>query len=242
MLLWAIGAQLDPVTPAQGMLLSVSCLSFPCLSLAGRLARRPWLGPAGLAMLVAGFAASMDMGQFTEADRDAYRAMEYGDAAGLRKLLDAGVDPDLYNEDHGFLLSAAVSSKNPAVIKVLIDAGADVNVRKGNHATPLLWAVYIPRCQAALPLARAGANFEARFYDDKEIAALPTYRGKDVAEIYYGRKREYATSWKQDEACWLQFETVLKQKKEAAASFRCDTPWGSARKKLYQVFGKVTPC
>jgi hypothetical protein len=241
-ILLAIGANLDPHTPAQGLLLSVSCLCFPCLSLAGSAARRPWLGPIGLAIMVGGINASMDAGEFTQADRDAYRAVESGDAALLRKQLAAGVDPDLHNEDHGFLLSAAVHSKNPDVIRVLIDAGADVNVHKGEHATPLLWAVYIPRCEAALPLARAGASFEARFFDDKEIAALPTYHGKNVAEIYYGRKREYAKTWKQDEACWLQFEAVLKQKKEASASFRCDASWATARRKLYQVFGKVTPC
>jgi hypothetical protein len=220
MILWAIGANLDPRTPAQGILVSVSCLSFPCLSLAGRLARRPWLGPIGLAMLIGGLAASADMGLLTDAERDAYRAVEYGDAALLRTQLAAGVDPDLYIEDKGYLLTAAVISKNPDLVKILIDAGADVNVHKGNHITPLLLAVYIPNCEAALPLARAGASFEHRFYDNAELADLPTYRGKNVAEIYFGRKRDYAKSWKQDEACWLQFEAVLKRKTESLISTR----------------------
>jgi hypothetical protein len=220
MILWAIGANLDPRTPAQGILVSVSCLSFPCLSLAGRLARRPWLGPIGLAMLIGGLAASADMGLLTDAERDAYRAVEYGDAALLRTQLAAGVDPDLYIEDKGYLLTAAVISKNPDLVKILIDAGADVNVHKGNHITPLLLAVYIPNCEAALPLARAGASFEHRFYDNAELADLPTYRGKNVAEIYFGRKRDYAKSWKQDEACWLQFEAVLKQKTKPLISTR----------------------
>jgi hypothetical protein len=220
MILWAIGANLDPRTPAQGILVSVSCLSFPCLSLAGRLARRPWLGPIGLAMLIGGLAASADMGLLTDAERDAYRAVEYGDAALLRTQLAAGVDPDLYIEDKGYLLTAAVISKNPDLVKILIDAGADVNAHKGNHITPLLLAVYIPNCEAALPLATAGASFEHRFYDNAELADLPTYRGKNVAEIYFGRKRDYAKSWKQDEACWLQFEAVLKQKTKPLISTR----------------------
>jgi hypothetical protein len=243
LLLMAVGANLDPPTEADGIRMAIGCLAFPVLSLAGWVVKKcPWLGTVGLVNLVWSFVLTANAGGMTDAERNAYWAVEAGDAAGLRKLLDAGVDPDLQYGDRFYLLSVAVSSKNPDVIRVLIDAGADVNVRKGKHVTPLLLAVHTPRCEAALMLAKAGARFEDRFYDNAEMAEPPTYRGKNVAEIYYGRKREYAKTWKQDEACWLQFEDVLKQKKEAAASFRCDTSWAAARRKPYQVFGKVTPC
>jgi hypothetical protein len=243
LLLWAALANLDPRTEADGIRLCIACLTFPALSLAGLLVKkRPWLGALGLAILVWACVLSPSAGMLTDAQQQAYEAVKAGDAEGLRQLLEAGVDPDLQGEDRFPLLSAAVSSNNPDVIKVLIDAGADVNVRKGQHVTPLLLAVYVPRCRAALPLARAGARFEDRFFDNAEFADPPTYRGKNVVEIYYGRKREFAKTWAQDEACWLQFEAVMKQKKEAAASFRCDTPWAVAHRKLYQVFGSVTPC
>jgi hypothetical protein len=241
-ILLAICANLDPRTPAQGLLLSVSCLCFPCLSLAGCAARRPWLGPIGLAIMVGGINASMDAGEFTEADRDAYRAVESGDAALLRKQLAAGVDPDLHTYDRGYLLKAAIYSPNPELVGILIDAGADINAHNGDHATPLVMAVHMSRCDAALALARAGASFAERFYVDGELAEAPTYHGMNVVEMYYAQARKDARTWKQHEACWRQFETVLEQKKEAMASFRCDTAWSGTRRKLYQVFGKVTPC
>jgi len=243
MLFMAWAANLDPRTPAQGVLLSVSCLSFPCLSIAGLLTARAWLGALGLAIFVGGLVgSSIDTVTWGEAERDAFRAVESGDADLLRKQLAAGIDPDLHSEDRGYLLTAAATSRNPELVKILIDAGADVNVHNGDHATPLVMAVYIPRCEAALALAKAGASFAERFYIDAKLAVLPTYHGKNVVEIYYGKKRELAKLWKQDETCWRQFETVLEQKKEAMASFQCDTTWSGTRRKLYQVFGKVTPC
>lgn len=243
MVLMAWAANLDPLTPAQGILLSVSCLSFPILSIAGLLTTRAWLGALGLAIFVGGLVgSSIDTVTWGEAERDAFRAVESGDADLLRKQLAAGVDPDVHTYDRGYLLTAAVHSPNPELVRILIDAGADVNAHNGDHATPLVMAIHLPRCEVALALARAGASFAERFYINAELAEAPTYRGMNVVEMYYAKKREDARAWKQDEACWRQFETVLEQKKEAMASFRCDTAWSGTRRKLYQVFGKVTPC
>jgi hypothetical protein len=242
MLLWAALANLDPRTEADGIRLCIAFAAFPILSLAGLLVKkRPWLGALGLAVVVWACVLSVSAGELMDAERQAYEAVKQGDAAGLRKLLDAGVDPDLQGEDKFFLLTAAVSSGNSDVVKVLIDAGADVNVRLGQHVTPLLLAVYGSHCQAALALARAGARLEDRFFDNAELAESRTYRGQTVVDFYFSRKRDFANIWRQDEACWLQLEAVMKQKTEAAA-FRCDTRWADARRKLYRVLGKTTPC
>lgn len=243
MLLMAWAANLDPLTPAQGILLSVSCLGFSCLSIAGLLTARPWLGAIGLAILIGGLVgSSIDTVTWVEAERDAFRAVESGDADLLRQQLAAGVDPDLHTDDRGYLLTAAIHSPNPELVRILIDAGADLNAHKGDHATPLVMAVHMSRCEAALVLARAGASFAERFYVDGELAEGPAYHGMNVVDMYHAQKHEEARTWKQHEACWRQFESVLEQKKEAMASFRCDTAWSGTRRKLYQVFGKVTPC
>lgn len=243
LLLWAVGVHFDPPANGNAIRITIGCLAFPALSLAGwRMKKRPWLGTVGLVILVWLFVLAANRSLITEPERDAYRAVEAGDAASLRQLLAAGVDPNVYTEDRGYLLTAAVISRNPELVRILIDSGADVNAHKGDHATPLVLAVHMQRCEVALPLTRAGASFAERFYIDRELAEAPTYRGMNVVEMYYAQKRAYATTWKQDEACWRQFEAVLEQKKEAMASFRCDTAWSGTRRKLYQVFGRVTPC
>jgi hypothetical protein len=128
----------------------------------------------------------------------------------LRKSLTQDADPDFYTWDRGYLVSAAVLQDKPEVLQVLINAGADVNVRKWNQSTPLLRAVHSSRCEAARLLLKAGASLDDRFYDYAELAEAPTYDKRTVREIYEGRKAEYPTSWERDAACWLQFEALMK--------------------------------
>jgi hypothetical protein len=243
LLLMAVGLNLDPPTEADGIRMAIGCLAFPVLSLVGwRMKTRPWLGAVGLVLLVLPFVLVATRDGMTEAERDAFRAVQRSDAELLRRQLAAGVDPDLHTEDRGYLLTGAVYSENPELLRILIAAGADVNAHKGDHATPLVMAVHYLRCETALPLARAGASFAERFYINAELAEAPTYRGMNVGEMYEARKRDSPARWQREEACWRQFEAVLAQKKEAMTSFRCDTAWSGTRRKLYQVFGRVTPC
>jgi ankyrin repeat protein len=68
-----------------------------------------------------------------------YQAIRNGDLAGLRKLAKtAGVN---YRDDRGATpLMYAAAIGNAAELKLLLDAGADVNARNAFEATALIWA------------------------------------------------------------------------------------------------------
>lgn len=186
------------------------------LYLAGAIAglsneRKPWLGTAGLAALVSIYVllSYLDLGRITPSERTAYAALRNDDAEGMRAALAQGVDPNSYDYDWGYLLTAA-AAKDPAMVKVLIDAGADVNIRDGKKSTPLLKAVYLHQCGAARLLLKAGASLDDRFYDYADYTDPPTYYKKNVREIYQGKKIAEHKKWEWDPACWLQFEEDMK--------------------------------
>jgi hypothetical protein len=69
-----------------------------------------------------------------------------GKAEALRRMLDLGVDPTTIstrNQSHGTALHHAASSGSLEAVKVLVEAGADLNRRDTIYGgTPLGWAEY----------------------------------------------------------------------------------------------------
>ena len=57
---------------------------------------------------------------------------------------------------------AAAGNLNPEVIRVLIEAGADVNERGAFECTPLFSAIYNPNLEVMIALIEAGADVNAR--------------------------------------------------------------------------------
>src|SRR5262245_6769549 len=79
----------------------------------------------------------------TSEKADAFlEAARKGDAAGVRKLLDEGVDVNTRFRYDRTALSYACDRGHLEVVKLLLDRGADVNVEDTfYHATALTWAV-----------------------------------------------------------------------------------------------------
>jgi Ankyrin repeats (3 copies) len=79
----------------------------------------------------------------TSEKADAFlEAARKGDAAGVRKLLDEGVDVNTRFRYDRTALSYACDRGHVEVVKLLLDRGADVNVEDTfYHATALSWAV-----------------------------------------------------------------------------------------------------
>jgi len=70
---------------------------------------------------------------------------ESSNADLVRYLLDKGFDPNAVGEgirDVTPLMNAAQMSKNPEIVQMLIDAGADVNKQDSFHRSALSWASY----------------------------------------------------------------------------------------------------
>jgi ankyrin repeat protein len=81
-------------------------------------------------------------------------AAQQGHVDILRLLLDAGEDPDRYNPEghhsHSTPLHQAVSSGRDAVVRLLVERGARLDIRDRIYdSTPLEWAVHCARTDIA---------------------------------------------------------------------------------------------
>lgn len=90
-------------------------------------------------------------------------AAQLGRTEVVRLLLDAGVDPSRYNPDgfhsHATPLHQAVWSTQPDVVSLLVERGARLDMKdKIYQGTPLDWALYGERTEAANYLREKGAS------------------------------------------------------------------------------------
>jgi len=86
------------------------------------------------------------------------------DVCAVRSLLDEGLDPGTANAQGFTALHFAAQARCPAVISLLLHAGADVDPRDDWGNTPLSRAVFYARGEnaAVAVLLAAGADPDAR--------------------------------------------------------------------------------
>lgn len=107
-------------------------------------------------------------------------------ASALHKVLKSGwfhkssLSIDAVDEKGIGLLSRAAFNNAGKCMKVLLEAGADVNQRDENGATPLHWAAGMFRTKAVRVLLEAGAN--PTIPDNKGSLPLHYARHKDEKE------------------------------------------------------------
>lgn len=139
-----------------------------------------------------------------------YASAKQGDVGYLRQELRQGLNPNLYDEDKGYLISHAVLWKKPEIVRLLIASGADVNAKKSGMSGPLVAAVVIGECESAKLLLAAGSNPNERFVDAWKAALGPDYQDKTVRQLYQFKKKEHQITWKAKESCWLEWEKMIK--------------------------------
>lgn len=145
-----------------------------------------------------------------EAKLDLFKAVEAGDTDVLKMALEAGVSPNIYHSERGYLIFAATVSDKTEALEMLINAGADVNARKKEGDGPLIGPLLSGRCEQAQLLLKAGASPDERFVSAGEAAAGPEYHNKSARELYYLYKEKYPGQWGQKKACWTEVERMLK--------------------------------
>jgi ankyrin repeat protein len=90
-------------------------------------------------------------------------ASQHGHAEVVSALLDAGEDPNRYNPDgfhsHSTPLHQAIASDRPAVVQLLLDRGAQTDIKDTIYnGTALDWAIYCERPGIAEELRSRGAQ------------------------------------------------------------------------------------
>jgi ankyrin repeat protein len=89
------------------------------------------------------------------------RAVESGNEATLRLLLENGADIEAKGADEESLLFQAVKAEKEAVTRLLIDKGADIETKDKGGETPLSWAARHEKETMVHILAERGADMEA---------------------------------------------------------------------------------
>jgi len=106
-------------------------------------------------------------GEFIEPFTQAFDAIQAGDSIAFAQLLKN--HPDLLNAqgtNGSSLLNLAVSLRRPAICKILIDAGTDVDLPSTRGVTPLHATAHLNEPDIARMLLEAGASPEVSAYGD----------------------------------------------------------------------------
>lgn len=102
----------------------------------------------------------------------------FGKADAARLLLDRGAEVDARGEGWmvGTALQSAVSGRHPEVVDVLLEAGADPNVRQALGWTPLLGAAHNGDAASVRSLLAAGADPRAINDEGRSVLELAVER------------------------------------------------------------------
>lgn len=120
--------------------------------------------------------------------RRLFAAIEYNIADSVKELLTAGTNPNAKmtvkaknNErDYYTPLIAAASYKNPEIIKMLIAAGANVNLGTKNGFTPLHYAAWHRNTEIFKMLKEAGAKLPSHCPDNTPTQQEMNRRAKEM--------------------------------------------------------------
>ncbi len=130
----------------------------------------------------------------TAVDRDGttplHKAVLAADAAGVKRLLEAGADVQARTRYGVAPISIAVTRGNSAIVEALLEAGADPNATMGAGETALMTAARVGDARAAQLLLDRGADVNARerVYGQTAMMFAAIEDHADVIEVLAGGK------------------------------------------------------
>jgi ankyrin repeat protein len=98
-------------------------------------------------------------------------AINTGDTAQVGSLLEQWADPAAYTDAEGHAIIAAARQHNPEILKLLVEAGAPLNVRDRDGRTPLHVAVAYGNVDHVETLVQKGA-----------IVTIPCFDGRTALQ------------------------------------------------------------
>jgi len=113
-------------------------------------------------------------------------AAHFGQEEIIRVLLENQADPNIpcNNGYHVFPLHAAVSSNNTGISKLLIDAGAEVNVFQKGHIAPIHLAAQHGNLDLIILLLEHGADIKVVTEQGHTATSLAAEKGfRELSEI-----------------------------------------------------------
>src|SRR5947209_1146906 len=116
-----------------------------------------------------------------------------GDTAGMKRMLDAGLDPNAHDAAGYTPLIAAARAGNVEMIRLLTSRGANPNLTDAavNSWTPLLHAVHKAQPAAVTALLAAGANpNEADPHGTTPLMMAAGYGYTDIVKILLAHKAD----------------------------------------------------
>jgi hypothetical protein len=138
-----------------------------------------------------------------------HKSIQDGRTDVLARLLNEGMSPNYCDGQMGCALGYAAALGNETAVRMLLNAGADLENRTSEGSTALVYSIVTHQCNSALILLESGASPEAIFYNAAPMAMREAYNKANAKEVYELSKSECLPCWNERKKCWSSVEELL---------------------------------
>lgn len=134
-----------------------------------------------VSMLVS-LTAAQAFATLSKRDEDLIYQSNFGDAKVVKELLEKGANPNAVSEDDWPAISLAAmraDAQAEEIVRILVNAGADLNVRDANGETPLMNAITTNNPKLVKYMIEHGADFRAVNTNGRSVESFAEHYGNE---------------------------------------------------------------